>query len=295
MEIIFCKHCGFNHVDPLPTEEELKALYENEYYQKTKPGFLDKSVQEEHWLNAFHGTLYKKYFELLPKAKKILDVGCGVGEFMQLGHFNNWQVSGIELSPVAAQVAINKGLDVKVGNFEDHLPPRETLDVVHFGNVLEHVRHPVGMIKIAMTLLKPGGLISVIVPNDWNPLQEMLISGADFGRYWEHETHLNYFNFDTLRSVLKRCNLSVEYESSTFPMEFFLLMGHDYVKDPQLGHHCHNLRMNFERTFFATGHDWLLDRIYRALASEGIGRHCVMIARKALPSHEVAAYRDGLC
>ena len=50
--------------------------------------------------------------------------------------------------------------------------------------VLEHVRDPIGLIEEARSLLVPGGLLLLISPNDFNPLQMTLWKKLGFQPWW---------------------------------------------------------------------------------------------------------------
>ena len=65
------------------------------------------------------------------------------------------------------------------------------------------------------------------------------------------------------------------YETTFFPMDFFMLMGLDYSKDKTLGKECHNYRVNFE---YKMG-DALIE-YYDQLAKMGIGRVVIIYAKK---------------
>lgn len=41
-QVIECQSCGFKHVHPLPTEDELEKIYRHEYYTLDKPLFFKK-------------------------------------------------------------------------------------------------------------------------------------------------------------------------------------------------------------------------------------------------------------
>ena len=59
-----------------------------------------------------------------------------------------------------------------------------------------------------------------------------------------------------------------------FPMEFFLLMGEDYVADPALGPGLPERRRRFELALPAA----LRRRLYAAFASVGAGRNTLAFA-----------------
>ena len=85
---------------------------------------------------------------------------------------------------------------------------------------------------------------------------------------------------------LKPCKLviSIGFEevcvTTTFPMEFFLLMGDNYVGNDSLGRACHYKRKNFEFAFKKAGITELKQKIYQEFANLDIGRDIVAIFKK---------------
>jgi len=144
--------------------------------------------------------------------------------------------------------------------------------------VLEHVPDPIGMIEDMKKLLKPGGILAIFSPNDYNPMQKVL-RNLDFPPYWvvPHH-HVNYFNNASMKGVLEKQGLEVIDTVATFPLEFFLLSGHDYIHEPSLGRGSHHMRTKFEETMYAQD-PALLNSLYRGLATSGAGREFMMIAR----------------
>jgi hypothetical protein len=65
---------------------------------------------------------------------------------------------------------------------------------------------------------------------------------------------------------------------ASFPMEFFPLMGIDYIGNDRLGAKAHGYRMNLEKHLLAEDPTTLTD-LYRALARAGLGRTCNLLAR----------------
>lgn len=93
---------------------------------------------------------------------KVLDIGCGGGlvcePFARLGHI----VTGVDQSQEAIQIATShaneQGLNIlyHCGDIQD---THETYDVITLLEVLEHVDNPQHLLKAALKLLAPGGLI----------------------------------------------------------------------------------------------------------------------------------------
>jgi len=120
-------------------------------------------------------------------------------------------------------------------------------------------------------------VICVNVPNDFTPAQQSAVTALGLPQWWVAPPHhLNYFNFASLASLLERHGFDVNARTTSFPMEQFLLMGMNYVADPQLGRACHKQRKAF---------DLALDNearraYYQALAAAGFGREAVVIGTK---------------
>jgi SAM-dependent methyltransferase len=96
----------------------------------------------------------------------ILDVGSGLGTYLLLLKALGWRVHGIEPGRNAARYAKDHfGLDVKSGYFEDAAFPENHFDVITMWHSLEHFSDPRSILLKANSLLKPGGVMLVGVPN----------------------------------------------------------------------------------------------------------------------------------
>jgi 2-polyprenyl-3-methyl-5-hydroxy-6-metoxy-1,4-benzoquinol methylase len=111
--------------------------------------------------------------ERLSSCGRVLEVGCGQGEFLQrLQSKGCPYVEGVELNAAAAQSAREKG-------FVAHSQPLEDFSVGHAGRfdavcafqVLEHIADPISFLEAAISLLQPGGLLLLSVPNADSYLQ----------------------------------------------------------------------------------------------------------------------------
>jgi len=281
-DLLDCQECGFIHAVPIPSPGELDALYRRHYFLKDKPDYLARHLEDLDWWNTVYGDRYKTFEELLPPSRRrILDVGSGYGLFLQQGRRRGWQTLGIEPSAPGASYSRGLGLEV-IENFlsAETAPGLGTFDVVHLSEVLEHIPDPQQMLGLIRQMLTPGGLLGVIVPNDFNPLQLAMQSACSSAPWWVGPPyHLNYFTFNSLSQLLRRCGFEVLQVESTFPMELFLLMGDHYVGNDLLGRHCHGKRKRFELNLEQAGLGSLKRDLYRALANLGVGREVMIFGQ----------------
>ncbi len=282
-DVIACEACGFRHIDPLFSDEELKKFYDGEFYEKERPDYFDRmEADKEWWMLRYH-----HYFGLLEEhapGRRILDIGSGPGYFLEAGRERGWQVLGFEPSRIAADYARARGLAV-VNDFFSAAGAREhgSFDAISLSMVLEHVRDPIGLIEEARSLLVPGGLLLLISPNDFNPLQMTLWKKLGFQPWWVNPRHhLNYFDTGSAVDFLKARRLEILHLETSYPLEYFLLSGRNYVGDPALGRACHNERKAFESALFR--HDKARMRaLAAAWAAQGIGREFIALGRKVTP------------
>jgi len=282
-DVIDCVCCGFRHIVPIPTEEELETAYRHEYYTQEKPLYLERYKQDLEWWNTVYTHRYEILEQHLPATqRKILDIGSGPGFFLLNGKNRGWQAKGIEPSEQAAQHSKQLGLDVENIFFSEQTAPTLGLfDAINMGEVLEHIPRPGEMLKQVHAQLNIGGLLCLIVPNDFNPFQLILRDHVGFKPWWVAPPHhINYFNFQSLRSLLVRCEFEVVHQESTFPIDMFLLMGENYVGNDVIGRECHGKRMNLEKTLFENNAGDLMASLYSKFSELNLGREIVMIARK---------------
>ena len=288
-EIITDAEWGHLRVDPIPHDDELSAYYESKYYDLIQQGGKALELQRliaggkeadttRSWLRH---TLYDTLINALESApgKTILDVGCGIGEFIGYANTQGFEAQGVEPAKQAVELAHAQGIDVELGNLagfaEKH--PGSTFDALIFLNVIEHSPEPMNLLRQAYEMLNDQGLLICRLPNDFSALQELARRKNNSRRWWVViPDHINYFNFDNFPPILKRLGFEIEDTLGDYPMEFFLLMGRDYIAQPELGKSCHLERVALEMSMPADQ----LRAMYRGFASAGIGRNALFVARK---------------
>lgn len=279
-DVIDCQTCGFLHVYPLFSDEELKQFYDAEFYQKERPDYLRHAEEDkEWWMLRYHH--YYETLEAHAPGRRLLDIGSGPGYFLEAGHARGWDVLGFEASPVAAEYTRTRGIPV----INDYFSAGKAnglgqFAVVSLALVLEHLRDPIGLIEEALSVLAPGGLLLVISPNDFNPLQKILWKHMGFAPWWVvPQHHLNYFDSRSARDFFLARGLEVLHQETSYPMETFLLAGRNYVGNGALGRTCHEERKAFETALFR--HDKAVMRaLAKSWSDQGIGREFIILGRK---------------
>lgn len=283
-EILDCERCGFKHAVPIPSGGELEALYRQNYYAVEKPLYLERAREDLDWWNVAYADRYDSFERLLePGRRRILDVGTGPGFFLLYGRQRGWHPLGVEPSRQAAAHCRGLGLGVVEQPLTEGLAAElGTFDVVHLSDVLEHVPDPLGVVRIARGLLAPGGLLCVVVPNDFNPLQKALVASMGYEPWWVVPPHhLNYFDRASLRRLFERNGFEVALVEATFPIDLFLMMGERYVGDDALGRQCHGRRKELEKNLARCGLTDLKRELYRRLCELDLGRETLVIGRRA--------------
>jgi 2-polyprenyl-3-methyl-5-hydroxy-6-metoxy-1,4-benzoquinol methylase len=282
-KIIDCVKCGFIHANPIPSVEELDEFYNKSFYQEVKPDYLEKTKKELiYWQMTYQDKMDVFNKNIKKNNKRILDIGCSGGFFPKYFQDRGWDAVGIEPSPVAAKYARKMGVNVIEELFEEvDLKTTGKFDVVHMAFVLEHVRDPLALLKRAYQMLNKGGMICIESPNDFNPLQAVLKEKLKKKPYWVCLLdHINYFTPGSLSRTLKKVGYKPQKLSGTFPMEFFVLMGEDYIGNDTVGRACHQKRMSLELNLLNGGKNDLKNKIYEDMIRSGIGREIIIYAKK---------------
>ena len=281
-DIIECQTCGFKHIIPIPTPSELENVYKNEYYTSEKPLYIKRAIEDVDWWDLVYSEYYDLFEKYLPQnRRKLLEIGSGPGFFLKHGTERGWDVLGVEPSVKAAEHSKSMGLNVINGFFDENMVDSiGNFDVVYLHEVLEHVPNPADIVEFAKKILNLGGLICLIVPNDYNSLQNILAEHLNYDEWWiAPPHHINYFSFDSLKNLIESKQFKTLEITTTFPMELFLLMGDNYVGNDSLGRLCHNKRKTLDLNL-KKGNPDKKDELYKSLAKLNIGREVVIIGQK---------------
>jgi SAM-dependent methyltransferase len=280
--IIDCLVCGYKHVDPLPTSDELSSFYAEEFYATEKPVYIQRYLEDEPWWKLVYSNRLR-HLELMGlEEKSVLDVGSGPGLFLKFAIENGWKALGVEPSKIAVEHTRSLGCEVIEGFLDLELSKKiGKFSAIHASEVLEHLPDPKGMLDLFHSLLDKDGLICICVPNDFNVFQEALVADLGYKEWWvDKRHHLNYFSHDSLVKLLEKSRFAVEKITSSFPIDLFLMMGDNYIGDDVLGRQCHTRRMNFELAMQKTGLGGTQEKIYESFAQLGLGREILVYARK---------------
>ncbi len=277
---------GYLRVDPIPSRDELAEYYLKNYYSESTV-FRDftaepKKEELEHFAVRCEDILERveEHFGV-SSGLSILDIGCGFGYSVKFFRDKGLDAAGIEPSREATSYAAKDGLNVVRGEIDDFsVAFGKKFDVVLIMDVLEHLREPWRILKYAREeLLKPGGLLVVDVPNDFNDFQKAANAEYRLDEWWVvPPIHINYFTVSSIQALLCRCGYAIRGAVSSFPLEMFLMMGENYVGDPETGRRCHNKRVLLERAMRSHGGKDKLRKLYEALAKLELGRQVVVYA-----------------
>jgi 2-polyprenyl-3-methyl-5-hydroxy-6-metoxy-1,4-benzoquinol methylase len=207
LTVVACPQCGQRYVWPVPSEDVLNAIYDQNYYGggRGSLGFSDYAA-----LAAGRRRMFSRHLdriEQVMKAGRVLDVGCATGDFLIVARERGWEPLGIDPSPARDQ-AKAAGLPIVGHTLQDAEVPPGSIDLVTFWDVLEHVPDPVDQLRRAGELLKPDGLVAITVPNAGGALAK--ISGRRWFGYKTAGEHLQFFTAPTLQRTFAAAGMAVE-------------------------------------------------------------------------------------
>jgi len=140
----------------------------------------------------------------LGRRGRLLDVGAGTGEVLMAARDRGWTVQGVEPERTAAEMAAERGLEVKVARLEESGLTERDYDVVSAFHVLEHQPDSRAFLRTLTRWARPGGLVVVEVPNFRSVQRRRLREAWSALRPLEHLVH---FTPKTLRRTFRASGL----------------------------------------------------------------------------------------
>jgi SAM-dependent methyltransferase len=152
-----------------------------------------------------------------PEGARLLDVGSAHGWFVRAARARGFEAEGIEPDTEVAKLSAANGVEPVHGLFPDALPAGRLYDVITFNDVLEHIPDVPGILGAVHDRLRPGGLLSVNIPNSQGIVYRTSVVAARMGvrsvfeRLWQvglPSPHLWFFH----ESGLTRLVTSLGFE-----------------------------------------------------------------------------------
>jgi SAM-dependent methyltransferase len=215
-DIVECANCGHRQLAHMPSEVELLALYVGaraDHYVEEQEGQLATANAVLDHIQA-HLTM--------SDPPRILDLGCWVGFLLVAARDRGWDTLGVEPSDFAAAYARDAhGLEILQEDLLSATLAPASFDAIMLGDVIEHLTDPLAALEHIATLLTPGGVLYMALPDSGSRLARMM--GA---RWWSViPTHVQYFSRQSMRILLGRAGyvtLDIHTAPKTFSVEYYL-------------------------------------------------------------------------
>ena len=233
-QVYLCGNCGFRWLKPQPTDAELSEIYSDKY-------FLDEGdAKITEMVNRLKRATAGLYLEQLINEKpffskelSLLEIGCGMGDFLLEAQSKGFKVSGLEVTDYLVEFtnrrlgvsSVQKGF-IETSNFQ-----RESFDIVAFFDVIEHIRNPVDFMMRVNRLLRKSGKAYIVTPSldSW--------SAKLLGKNWmEYKVeHLSYFNRQAITLLLEKTGFHKIRFHSNYKMLNFDYINRHFIRFPVKG------------------------------------------------------------
>lgn len=200
--ILKCQDCGLIFPRLTPGKDFYKQYYPRDYYQRTR--FPIKAIEKT------YQTICLRWLQFLVtryvKEGKVLDFGCGQGEFLA-SLPETFAKYGVEVNPRAAKFIKKNFPQVKIFNDLSSLKPKFLkFNLITLWHVLEHLEEPEKVLSRLVSLLEKDGFLILSTPNSQS-------LGLKIGRaHWFHldtPRHLRIFNLNNLSDLAKETGLKI--------------------------------------------------------------------------------------
>lgn len=214
-DIVRCSQCGHMQLGRMPSDEQLAGAYG----AAASDDYLDEEAGQRETARRTLASIEAH----APSRGALLDLGCWVGFVLAEARERGWREAvGIEPSAFASAYARERlDLDVRTDDLFSAPLPERHFDAVVLGDVIEHLPRPGEALDRIATLLRPGGVVWLALPDAGSRVARTLRS-----RWWSViPTHVQYFTRDSMATLLSRHGFSVLDMGTTpkaFTVEYYL-------------------------------------------------------------------------
>jgi SAM-dependent methyltransferase len=202
---VACRRCGLVYANPRLSRDRLDAFYRDRVYPQYlgRDGrFTPRLIESSRKQARETFDYFVSRADVALRGARVLEIGCGLGDFLLLSRDAGAHVSGVEMDGLYADVAErDRGLPIVRTHIEHHRFDQR-FDVIALFHVLEHLEDPGALLEKIRTLLATQGKLLIEVPNlmgNWR---------MPPGEFFRLE-HLYNFSPATLTQLLRRSGFAV--------------------------------------------------------------------------------------
>jgi len=196
-----CSNCGVVRTKDIESVDQLAHYYPEDYFGARKS-----------YVDAFINNIRVKKITTLSNfsnihSKKILDIGCGTGDFLLSMKRKGWEIYGTEISQSRIEELQKKDIPVcdeskNECNYEENF-----FNIITAWHVLEHVIDPKNLLVKMHSFLKDDGKIIIEVPNfgSWQAR-----STRSFWFHIDAPRHIYHFTREGLRQLFNETGFEIE-------------------------------------------------------------------------------------
>ncbi|MFH1239562.1 MAG: class I SAM-dependent methyltransferase [bacterium] len=230
-----CKACGFIFLNPRPAKEDIAKFYPGDFNRR--PDSVLYKLIAPSFKAARQQTI--RALKIIKGRGKVLDIGCGNGDFLLAMYEQGYDVSGAEPNAAAEEFcpAQIRGRIV-YKNLEDCAFSNQSFDIVTSFQSLEHAHDLNGLLAEVSRILKDDGLLYLCLPS------ADFFEARFFKAYYynlEVPRHLYFFNKKSLEAILSKHGFKTRvflsetlFELVSTPASFFYYLKY-YLQDKRIG------------------------------------------------------------
>lgn len=186
-----CQECKTIYVSPRLNDECVEKLYSDDYYSEFYARSMLPAFEKRKQL--IGNSKYNQAVSYWGKNKKgrVLDIGAGIGEVVDVFREKGWLSHAIEMNPVAVEWLQEQGHTEVFHGTLDAYQTDFKFDIAMAWGVVEHVLDPDGFLQKSHAYLQSGGLFVSEVPHGESFLIDMTRkTGKDPKRILMGEQHI---------------------------------------------------------------------------------------------------------
>ena len=194
-----CDNCWFKFISPRPDNGEINRYYQSDEYISHDSKKTSLLSQIYKFARKFSIKSKYKIVRKYIQAGKILDIGCGTGEFLNYCKSKGFDITGVEPSEKAGSYAQQVNNVPVIRKLTDLKPIEYSFDCITMWHVLEHIHDLNDTITLVKRLLAVNAVLVVAVPNcdSWDAQKY-----SNFWAAYDVPRHLYHFNGSTLSQLV---------------------------------------------------------------------------------------------